>query len=697
MEHVNRSHQRTFTLNIFRMNAQELIEITRRINDPDEGLRLMSQDNREAGRQIHREVTRRVHNFVAASLTLVEHTRIFMREHYNNTPILDRYQAKVDAEFANQPLLKFVQDLRNFMLHNGLPASEMFLNFKSNPDLPNGGGELTTGIHIRAAQLLEWKGWSVPARTFIESSGEFVDIRIFAESYTDNIVSFHDWLQRELDQFHSADMDELRALQISMDQLGVPATPPLPSAAGITEASQNSIDEPEQEFTFASDRAIVLDAAAAALLKKVRKFDLPNQRSDGFASERPVGLTLTDRDMIGAPLLWGNDVAGRRVFVFIHKDESAFGLDEEGFAEIQTLTAGVLKSGWARRTLSRSFVEKAVVNWLQSEFGAAETSSLSETITKASREAVNPQQLWAPIAHLEVQVPFAIGPADIATITKAMIEGLETQGLNFAPLQREKVVLLFNKLRTRMQGLAAVVFKMDGESEKVKEDGEAIARIVVGLLRFFSPAATNFPMTCASALLGAEIVPSSNLLVLGEGKFAYTEAMLSPNPPDWRISEAALREMRPGLDVVGALVRPEGLSAFALAVRSSLLLFGTGTTFSNPIERLTYTLSSLEALLLRHSAEPSEFNLAERMGLLLTRDGAGREDIARNVREAYRLRARQDISPLAPREMGSVATFLRHAYGVISIALANVDRFAAVAEFVDSVDRLRADDDQSVR
>jgi hypothetical protein len=286
MEHVNRSHHRTFTLNIFRMNAQELIEITRRVNDPDEGLRLMSQNNREAGQQTHREVTRRVHNFVAASLTLVEHTRIFMREHYSNTPILDQYQAKVDAEFANKPLVRFVQDLRNFMLHNGLPQSEMFLNFQSNPDPPSGGGVLTTGIHIRAAQLLTWKGWSVPARTFIESSGDFVDIRTFAEAYIDNIVSFHDWLQGELDQFHSADLDKLRALQTSMNELGVPATSPPPSAAGMTEASQKSVDEPGQEFAFASDRAAALDAAATELLKKVREIDLLDSPLSALSGQR---------------------------------------------------------------------------------------------------------------------------------------------------------------------------------------------------------------------------------------------------------------------------------------------------------------------------------------------------------------------------------------------------------------------------
>jgi hypothetical protein len=109
-----------------------------------------------------------------------------------------------------------------------------------------------------------------------------------------------------------------------------------------------------------------------------------------------------------------------------------------------------------------------VVHWLQSEFIAAETTRLSETIAKLSREAVQPLELWAPIAHLEVQAPFAIGPAEIATITKAMIDGQETQALSSSPDQRENIAGLFNKLRERMQGLAAVVIKAHGEPTKLK-------------------------------------------------------------------------------------------------------------------------------------------------------------------------------------------------------------------------------------
>lgn len=409
-EHINRSHHRTFSLNIFRMNAQELIEIARRVNDPDEGLRLMYLKNRDAGQQTHREVTRRVHNFVAAALTLVEHTRIFMREHYGNAAVFERYQAKIDAEFAQEPLAKFVQDLRNFMLHNGLPNSEMFLKFESNPDLPE-GGVMQTGIHIRTRPLLEWDNWTAAARTFIESSGEFVDIRSFAEAYTDKIVAFHDWLQGELDQFHLSDLEELRVLQESMSRLEVSAATPRPSTAGTIEAPQTSADLPEQEFAFAPDRTAALDAAALSIFGQIRRVDLPPQRSDGFTSQRPVGATITDKEMIDVPIVWSDDVSGRRVFVFAYRDGGSFGVDEDVFAEIETLTDAVLKSGWAHRMLSRRFLEKAVVKWLQSRFSSADAAGLSETLANASRDAVRPLVLWAPIAHLEVQTSFAMGPA----------------------------------------------------------------------------------------------------------------------------------------------------------------------------------------------------------------------------------------------------------------------------------------------
>ena len=487
MEHINRSRQRSFSLNIFRMNSQELIEITRRVNDPDEGLRLMYLHNREAGEQTHREFARRVHNFVAASLTLVDHTRNFMREHYSGAPVLERYQARIGAELAPDPLVRFVQDLRNFMLHKGLPNSEMFLNFESNPYLSE-GGVMETGIRIRSAPLLEWDKWSPPARRFIEGAGEFVDILNVAEVYTDKIGAFHNWLQGELDQLHQADLEELSALQELINQSDASAAA-LPSSAEIP---QSGADALEVDFAFARDRADTLDGTALSVFGKIRKIDWPAKRSDGFPSERPPGATITDKEMLGVPIVWGDDVAGRRVFAFVYKGTDAFGLDEESFTEVETLIDDVLKSAWARRTLSRSFIEKVIIGWLQSKFASDETSDLSETIARAARDDVQPRALWAPVAYLEVQTEFAVGPVEIATVTKAMIDERETEALKTSPQQRESITGLFNHLHSRMQGLAAVVVKMESEPQKINEDGEAIARVVVGLLNSFLRPPINF-------------------------------------------------------------------------------------------------------------------------------------------------------------------------------------------------------------
>jgi hypothetical protein len=529
-----------------------------------------------------------------------------------------------------------------------------------------------------------------PARTFIENAGEYVDIHAVVDTYTDKVISFHEWLQNELDRFHAEDLAQLRALQHSFAELDTskPETvsPLSDSNPSTSELKSNVSDD---LFEFPQEPAVVIDAAGTELLRKVRKIELPGRAVEDFVSDRPIGAVITDDMMLETPLFWGSDVEGRHVFVFIHTPDGAFGLDENVFAELRMLVESVLKTGWAAKALSRTFIEKIIIRWIQSSFSSTELTPLSNVLETESRKAVQTVELWAPIAHLEVQAPFAMGGVQIAPITKAMIDALEAQGRSSSPTQQDQIGRLFDDLRKQMQGLAAVVIKMEAESERAQEEGAALARTVVGLLRFFSPAAATSSLLCATALLGTDVVPTSNLLVLGDGIFSYS-THISPNALPWRISEDALRELlTSGLTEVGRLVQPEGLSAFALAVRSSLLLYSTGTTCSDPVDRIVYTLSSLEGVLLKHAAEPAEFNVGERMSLLLAHERSAGEDVARNVREAYRLRARLGASPLTPHENASLATFVRNGYMVLCIALTNINSFKTLFEFVTSIDQLK--------
>jgi hypothetical protein len=190
--------------------------------------------------------------------------------------------------------------------------------------------------------------------------------------------------------------------------------------------------------------------------------------------------------------------------------------------------------------------------------------------------------------------------------------------------------------------------------------------------------------------LGAEIIPQFKVLVLGTDSFAYSARTIYRESPYWRISrDDLIRLQQVGLSAAGRLVRTEGLSEFALAVRSSILLYSKGTTFPDPIDRLVHALSSLEGVLLKHIMEPSEYNVGERMSLLLAQEKAVRTDIEHNVREAYRLRGQHGATILVPNEQASLARFIGNAYHVLQIALANVPSVTTKADFVDAVERLR--------
>jgi len=154
----NRAHTRTFSFNVFRMNAIELIEATHQVKDPNRGLELMMGSNRDAGTQAHRELNRHIHNFVSSALMLVEHTRIDMRKQYEATEFLKVYEARAAATFAKSPVAQFVQGLRNYMLHRGLPHSRMFMRFTATPGTSDGSGTMETGVNLDTVALSEWSG-----------------------------------------------------------------------------------------------------------------------------------------------------------------------------------------------------------------------------------------------------------------------------------------------------------------------------------------------------------------------------------------------------------------------------------------------------------------------------------------------------------------------------------------------------------
>ena len=146
MTFLQRMHARSFSLNVFRMSVRELQAAFTAFQTPEIGIKLMDVTNEEVGWQAEREIGRLLHNFVASAMTLRDHTRIFFEENYGRTPLGQLYDEKIKADIANDEVCRFIQDLRNYMLHRGFPQPQRHMSWHHERGI-------ATGVQFRKDEL----------------------------------------------------------------------------------------------------------------------------------------------------------------------------------------------------------------------------------------------------------------------------------------------------------------------------------------------------------------------------------------------------------------------------------------------------------------------------------------------------------------------------------------------------------------
>ena len=160
-----------------------------------------------------RETNRLFHNFLAGAMTLVDHTRVLVSEFYRGTEVNKEFKRRVDSDFATNPLTRFVQDLRNYMIHRGNLPLERHLTMK-----PLEGGEpnqvtATTGLQLDVQQLREWKGWKLDAKKYLEAAGNKINLLELIENYRALVQKFREEFDQVLTDHHKSDLDYLHAMQ----------------------------------------------------------------------------------------------------------------------------------------------------------------------------------------------------------------------------------------------------------------------------------------------------------------------------------------------------------------------------------------------------------------------------------------------------------------------------------------------------
>jgi hypothetical protein len=209
LEWLQTSHQ------ILSGNYQELRAIPERFNT-DRGL--LGQANRSAQDALHFEFIRVLHNYLASVKTLVDHTRTFRSRHVQDSIFNKDCEAEL-AKLRENPVVKFLQEFRNPVLHSRLPRIALTTTFPEDRGLLR---QLTVSV----AELEALYDWSPEARRYISSAQEgyyedkkYLDVGKAAGIYQQAVDAFYRWFYESIDIVKGALLAEFVARRTELAKL----------------------------------------------------------------------------------------------------------------------------------------------------------------------------------------------------------------------------------------------------------------------------------------------------------------------------------------------------------------------------------------------------------------------------------------------------------------------------------------------
>jgi hypothetical protein len=132
---------------------------------------------------IHLELARLLHNYVAAAISLRDHSLGDYRTIFSYIGGEERHRAIIDELMKHKNLIEFVVKLRNYSQHDQLPITRNGFSFME--------GRYFVSL-VKSSLLKSRKAWSAPAREFINESDDDIYLDEVIDKYHNCIVSFHE-------------------------------------------------------------------------------------------------------------------------------------------------------------------------------------------------------------------------------------------------------------------------------------------------------------------------------------------------------------------------------------------------------------------------------------------------------------------------------------------------------------------------
>lgn len=160
----------------------------------------------------HQVTTQRLHNYVAGTMSVVDHVRRLMKGRSGTTA--DEYERR-RVEVTADNIIPFVQDLRNFILHRTVPGFAARVSLGDGEQQP----AMRTELGLDRSQLLEWGGWKARSRAFLSGQADLLELRPIIARHGQLIGGLNGWLLTRLAKDNEPGLQEANILVAERNRL----------------------------------------------------------------------------------------------------------------------------------------------------------------------------------------------------------------------------------------------------------------------------------------------------------------------------------------------------------------------------------------------------------------------------------------------------------------------------------------------
>lgn len=436
--------------------------------------------------------------------------------------------------------------------------------------------------------------------------------------------------------------------------------------------------------------AINFNEKATVLISLIKEVKPTPQNNQGFESDVPVSAKLSQEDIIGEIEITSTNYKGRTVARMFTHAGRRYGLVDRDYISLIELTEKIQSQPACRSKLSKAFIEATIFSWVKGKFTHKPIDdSFIEFLKKSANNSIKEFTLWTPIANLEIEISIPIARSELRSLSKDLLNTWEEKLILQSKNNKDKIEKLFLDLRTKFQGLASVVTKIQAEPLRAIEYAREEAELVTSVIAIFSDGALMPDLKCVSKIKGAENIASATTIMESEqGLFSVNHAILdTPSARFWRLDKNFINMIRTAfLDKFSALIRKGTFTKFEETYLNALLLYSKSAFTSEPIEKLVYMLSSLESILLKDENEPIQQNLAERLAILSAHELIERKVVMKTVKSVYAIRSRYLHHGHVYSELEIITKFMQYVHLFFINLIPDLDRFSDKDAFASALD-----------